>query len=227
MIYTPKFSEHDLHAYVDEELDDETRLEVEKWIAANPEQMEKTEHWKLQRQMLKAEFDPVIGERIPSQLASPLKRMLNKRKYPFWNKIAASFLLFALGVSVGWGGNYFYSGSTTQQARWSELAVQAVSAHLVFTQDKGRPVEIRANSQGQNLRWISKRFGRKLPTPDLVKLGWSLIGGRVLPLDDRAAAQFMYQSESGKRLTIYIGIGVHGPNLDYQFWRRYSINGNE
>ncbi len=218
-----KFSEHDLHAYVDGELDAETHLEVEKWIAANPDYRDEIEHWKKQRELLKAEFDPVLGEPISDQLVALLKRYMNKRTYPLWGTIAASLLLFVSGVIVGWGGYHLRSTYSTQHAIWPDLAVQAISAHVVFTQDKGRPVEIRAESQGQNLRWISKRFGRKLPTPDLSKLGWSLIGGRVLPLEDRAAAQFMYQNEAGKRLTIYIGLGEQGQSADYHFWRKGDV----
>lgn len=40
------------------------------------------------------------------------------------------------------------------------------------------------------------------------KLGYELLGGRLLPEPGRPGAQFMYQDATGKRLTLYVSTDV-------------------
>jgi len=52
--------------------------------------------------------------------------------------------------------------------------------------------------------WLSKRLGAKLRAPKLDEVGMSLVGGRLLPGDSGPVALFMYQSQNGRRLTLYV-----------------------
>ena len=58
------------------------------------------------------------------------------------------------------------------------------------------------------MQWLSKRLGRQLVTPDLSGAGFRLMGGRLLPAEDGAAAQFMYENGTGERLTLYLRSGI-------------------
>jgi anti-sigma factor RsiW len=59
--------------------------------------------------------------------------------------------------------------------------------------------------QEQHLEaWLSKRLDTELRAPQLDGHGFNLLGGRLLPVGRGPAAQFMYQDESGRRLTLYI-----------------------
>jgi len=49
--------------------------------------------------------------------------------------------------------------------------------------------------------------------PDLTAVGFRLMGGRLLPAGDRAAAQFMYQNSNSERLTLYLRSGVGGETV--------------
>ena len=53
-------------------------------------------------------------------------------------------------------------------------------------------------SRGPNL------LGAKLRVPVLQEQGFDLIGGRLLPGDSGARAQFMYQNTGGERVTLYL-----------------------
>jgi anti-sigma factor RsiW len=66
------------------------------------------------------------------------------------------------------------------------------------------PVEVGAAEQEHLVNWLSKRLGAKLRAPLLTKEGYELVGGRLLPGDTGAVAQFMYQDAKGKRLTLYV-----------------------
>lgn len=46
--------------------------------------------------------------------------------------------------------------------------------------------------------------GPQLSIPGLTRHGLSLVGSRVLPSSEGAAAQLMYEDKSGQRVTLYI-----------------------
>ena len=51
---------------------------------------------------------------------------------------------------------------------------------------------------------VQKRLGLKLKAPRLEEAGMSLVGGRLLPGEAGPVAQFMYQTERGRRMTLYV-----------------------
>jgi anti-sigma factor RsiW len=66
------------------------------------------------------------------------------------------------------------------------------------------PVEVGADQQAHLVAWLSKRLGASLKVPHLGGIGYTLVGGRLLPGDRGPAAQFMYQDAKGQRLTLYV-----------------------
>jgi anti-sigma factor RsiW len=80
----------------------------------------------------------------------------------------------------------------------------AAIAHAVYSPDIRHPVEITADQEEQLVTWISKGLGSKVNPPELGKLGYELIGGRLLPGEEGPVAQFMYRDSHGERLTLYV-----------------------
>jgi anti-sigma factor RsiW len=78
-------------------------------------------------------------------------------------------------------------------------------AHAVFQPEVRHPVEVTAAQQEHLVQWLSKRLGRPLKVPVLTAQGYELVGGRLLPGDEGARAQFMYQNAAGQRITLYLG----------------------
>ena len=66
------------------------------------------------------------------------------------------------------------------------------------------PVEVGADQEAHLVQWLSKRLAVPVRAPGLSRHGFRLVGGRLLPGDDRPVAQFMYQNDAGKRLTLYV-----------------------
>ena len=223
------FNERDFHAYIDGELDTGTQLEVEAWLESHPEDKSLVETWQLQREALKNHLDPVLKEPISDQLVAELRSKSARLRVKQWSRIAAGILIFVLGGAGGWFLSQQYSilqqknSTLANSEQWPALAVQAISAHTVFVADRGRPVEVRAKNEGENMRWLSKRFGQTLVSPNLSNFGWKIIGGRVLPLQDKAGAQFMYQNKEGKRLTIFLGGNPERKEATYQYWRKGKV----
>jgi anti-sigma factor RsiW len=78
-------------------------------------------------------------------------------------------------------------------------------AHAVYSPEVRHPVEVEAAQQQHLVQWLSKRLNRQLKIPNLAPAGYELVGGRLLPGDSGARAQFMYQNANGQRVTLYVG----------------------
>lgn len=212
-----------LHAYFDGELEDEARQDVEQWIKEHPEEQARLKDWQTQRAELKTIFDPVLKERIPRLIKSPLRRagrMAGAKRRVEWLRAIAASVLFVLGGGVGWGLAQLDTG---RRDTWPSFAAHAVGAHLVFTADKGRPVEVPGRKRKALLNWVSTRLGKSIDVPDLTKAGFTLLGGRIVPADDRPAAQFMYQNRDGKRITLFLGWNPWKRDVAYRYWSKGSL----
>jgi anti-sigma factor RsiW len=119
----------------------------------------------------------------------------------------AASILFAF--AAGWGGHLQWEQHATTVAASTraggQFVHQAVLAHAVYAPEVRHPVEVEAAQQQHLVQWLSKRLNRPLKLPNLTPTGYELVGGRLLPGDAGARAQFMYQSANGDRVTLYVG----------------------
>lgn len=189
-------SEFDLHAYVDDRLSEERRLDVQHYLATHPEDEDRVRHYQEQNKSLHALFDSVLAEPVPAQLQTPRRR---------WNALlkpaAAAALWIVVGGWLGWSLRGTYNG---RSAAAINFAKQAAIAHAVYTPEVRHPVEVTAGEEEHLVNWLSKRLGNRLKVPHLSALGYELVGGRLLPGDQGPVAQFMYQDKNGQRLTLYV-----------------------
>jgi anti-sigma factor RsiW len=189
-----KAGETELHAYVDGALDAETRRAVEERLAAYPEDAARVADYLAQREALHARYDAVLDEPVPETLrmaAAPRSRP----RYA----LAASWM--AVGIALGW---LAAQALAPAPARTASLPRQAAIAHAVYLPEVRHPVEVGADQQDHLVRWLSKRLGTDLKAPALAREGYELVGGRLLPGEQGAVAQFMYQDGKGRRLTLYV-----------------------
>jgi anti-sigma factor RsiW len=199
MSETRPISEHDLHAYVDGALDAAAHARVEAWLAENPCDAARVSAYRSQREALHAQFDPVLREAVPRRLVTATRR--GPKGLALALRAAAAALLLAVGFAGGWFG---HGEEKARQRADSLLASESLSAHRVFVVEVKHPVEVGADQEQHLVGWLSKRMGRQITAPDLRPLGYSLMGGRLLPAHGQPAAQFMYQAKSGERVTVYI-----------------------
>jgi len=212
----PAIKDDELHAYIDGQVDATRRAAVEAYLASNPDGAARITAYQQQNDALHALFDPVLREPVPAQLSVPV------RQRPRWPRYAMAAVWALVWAAGGWFLHDVSQDPT--QASVAELPRQALIAHAVYTPEVVHPVEVTAAQQAHLVKWLSKRLGGKVKTPDLRALGYELIGGRLLPASNGApAAQFMYQTEQGKRLTLYVRRNV-SENHDTAF--RYAANGD-
>lgn len=193
-------SEADLHAHADGQLAPARGAEVEAWLALHPADMERLQAWRRQNRQLRALFDPVLAEPLPHGLDTPPR--WHGGYWQLARRIAASVLIAVAGGAAGWA----MRGAGAPPL----LAHQAALAHAVYSPDMRHPVEVGADQEEHLVKWLSKRLGAPLHPPHLGKLGYELIGGRLLPGESGPVAQFMYQDAGGRRLTLYVSSGQAG-----------------
>jgi anti-sigma factor RsiW len=195
--------ENTLHAYVDGQIDEDRRREVESWLADHPEEAAHVRAYLAQNAGLHALYDGVLEQPLSPGLAALAAGKPKARTAAgAWRRLAAAVLLFALGGAAGWSlhGVGEGDGSSAEPG----FVRRAVGAHIVYASEVRHPVEVGADEEDHLVGWLSKRLGSPLKAPNLSALGFSLVGGRLLPDEGTAAAQFMYEDASGRRLTCYV-----------------------
>ena len=163
-------------------------------------------------------YDPVLEEPVPLSLL--------RARRPRWHAhaIAASWVLLGLGAGTvaGWQ-LHAWRATVTPQAEVPTFVKRAAMAHATYSPEVRHPVEVGADQETHLVAWLSKRLGAQVRAPKLEAIGYSLVGGRLLPGDNGPVAHFMYQTEKGRRITLYVRTEAM-ENRETAF--RYSAEGN-
>ncbi|AWK86845.1 anti-sigma factor family protein [Azospirillum thermophilum] len=230
-----RLTEDDLHAYVDGQLDGTRRLAVERWLAEDGDAARRAEDYRTQASLLHELFDPVLRDPADApveELTDRLKgRLAINDNRPAWHargwvRAAAAVALVVAGATGGWFGRSVQTtpSPVAQQNRTlATFAQEATQAHRFYTADERFQVELGADNQDELNGWLSKRVGREVFGPDLGKIGYRLIGGRSLPTDLGAGAQYMYANEGGKRITLFVGAPPAGNNSSFSFTQNGDV----
>jgi len=217
-------SEADLQAYADERASPQQRAAIEAWLEARPEEAERIAEYRRLGEALRAAYDPVLDEPVPEHLAHAARPRLE------WRRFAMAAGWVALGIAVGAMSGW------QLHARWPAaapaapaadaaalMARRAAVAHAVYSPEVRHPVEVGADQEAHLVAWLSKRLGAPLRAPKLEAVGYSLVGGRLLPGDTGPVAHFMYQANRGARVTLYVRTEIAG-NRETAF--RYAHEAN-
>ncbi|MDD0815122.1 anti-sigma factor [Curvibacter sp. HBC28] len=230
-----------LHAWLDGQLPTAEQPALEAELAQHPQAQATLQAWQAQRQALRQLHAEVLDEPIPPALSATLLRASQQRTQALsqwrWAGLAAGFVLT---FSAGWLARSHTPNEASiaqwgrapgalSQAGLQRFSQQAGVAHAVYSPEVKHPVEVDASQQQHLVQWLSKRLGRALTLPDLSSQGYSLVGGRLLPGENGARAQFMYQNPQGLRLTLYLGAVDTGatPTKDKPVQRATTPNDQE
>ncbi len=165
-------------------------------------------------------YDPVLDEPVPEYLRARIVRRSR------WRLAAIAAGWVAVGLAVGVVGGWQLHASravVTAQAEVPGFVKRAAVAHAVYSPEVRHPVEVGADQEQHLVAWLSKRLGAPLRAPKLDDVGYSLVGGRLLPGESGPVAHFMYQCKKGTRVTLYVRANAPG-NQETAF--RYAAEGN-
>lgn len=197
------FSDRDIHLALDGELPAEERADFEAWLEADPDIKARYTRFADDADRLRDALAGVVDEAVPERLSGLVMAgaTVGDRRaawWGHWRAAAAAVLMFLVG---GAGGYFIGAGQDQAEDR---LAEQAVGAYLTYAVDQPRAVEVDAGDKLLLDGWLSKRVGLKLVAPDLSGQGFELLGGRILPYDDKVAALLVYKDAAGKQISLYV-----------------------
>jgi len=209
-------SDADLNAYVDGELDDVSRTELEAWLATHPEDAARVEVYRQQNKGLQDLFGAAIDEPVPEKMLDLVKnpRPAKSAGRPAWMQTAAAAALLLAGSAGGWSLRGLQDAP--QIAATPTYVERAAGAYTVYAAEVARPVEITADREDFLVAWLSKRLGNPLKAPNLNSLGYELVGGRLLEDSGKPAAQFMYENSAKTRVTVYV-LTYEGKDTSFKF----------
>ena len=184
-------------------------------LAADPESQACVAQWQRQREALRNLHAEVRDETVPPELAKAAKNAVAAHEttdqgWRMGRMAAGVVLAFGAGwlANASWQGTDALEPTTPKMARAQlehDFVRQASLAHSVYVPEIRHPVEVTALEQTHLVQWLSKRLGKPLKVPDLTAQGFELVGGRLLPGEAGARAQFMFQNTAGSRVTLYLG----------------------
>jgi anti-sigma factor RsiW len=192
-------TEDELHAFVDGELPADRREAVEAWLASHPEDAARVAAWRAQMEAIRAHYGDVSAQPVPARLM--LGRLDRARQSRFAIGIAAAIGALVVGTAAGW---IAHGASAAAPNEIETMTAEALDAHKLYVVEVRHPVEVPGSEAEHLVQWLSKRMGYPLRAPNLESLGLNLVGGRLLPGPNGAAAAFlMYESAAGERFTLY------------------------
>lgn len=204
-----------LSAWLDGELDEARRAQVEAWLREHPEDAARVRLWAADAQALRARLEPVLAEPVPARLEQRVWRRAPAGAP--WLRWAAAVALLVTGALLG--ATLSWQLQRQQAARLAAVpaaaAVQgwvqrAAVAHSVYVPEVRHPVEVKAQEE-HLARWLTRRLDRPVKLFDLRAQGFELVGGRLLPDASGPSAQLMYQAIGDvpagappQRVTVYL-----------------------
>lgn len=222
-------TEHDLHAFVDGQLDAARRAGIEAWLARHPERAAEVAAWQADARALRSALaKPELPENPSLDPARVRARIRGRRRARI--AVAASMLLcLGLGGFAGW------------QLRSPPPAVagglpmsDALTAHRLFVSGAGSQFnpDVRATTPVELQHWLANHFERPVTLPDLGRAGFVPAAGRLLATEQGPAALVLYTDPRGNAVSFYVrppgtrrGTLAPGARRDGDLFARYWSDG--
>ncbi|GJG94579.1 anti-sigma factor [Cupriavidus pauculus] len=216
-------TEPELHAYVDGELDETRRQQIDALIATHPDLARQVEQIRQDMQRLRASMEPPPAD-IPARLDPFRIRRAQRDRARHRVAIAAS-LVMALAVG-GMGG--WQSRELAFRHNYLPMA-DAMSAYRLFAvSDTPQMVDVKASDARELQTWLNRHFVQPAPLPDFSAYGFRPVGGRLMSTEQGPAAMVLYQNPQMQAIVYYVrpsgglrfqnGARTEG-NLMAQYWR--------
>jgi anti-sigma factor RsiW len=166
----------------------------------------------------------VLDEPIPPRITAAVAKA-RQRTTPSWSvggwamRIAASVAILAVGAVLGFGAGRWTGLRDTDPTLQATLPAEAQTAFKVYVAEKRHAVEVVAADVDHLTTWLSNKMKTKVQPPDLTPLGWTLLGGRLLPSRDGPACLFIYEDKSNppRRVMVYLVSNANNEGTTIQF----------
>jgi anti-sigma factor RsiW len=174
-----------LMAYVDGELDPETASEVETLIATDPEARRLVELFRDTAALLRS----ACAEQFyadPTLPLLPRRRPIVEVSRRYANLVAVA----AVAVAMGFGGGILMASWPVSERE--QLVDEIAEYHSVQSKETKHLVEVPPSEAADLTTWLGRRLERHLEVPDLSGSGLQFAGGRMLVINYKPVAEFLY-----------------------------------
>ena len=225
-------SDEELSAFIDGELDETRRLELEAALALDKDLAAKVDGMRLQDQYLRQLAEPMLAEPVPERLSSVVRPPPTMPKYserPQVRRFGISLLWRAgalaatlvLGIGVGW---YAERTLTERQSLLDPFVQQAILSHRLFESNKQfDPVD----SDGDTITIDAGTKPSALPvrTPTLREAELVPVMVRKVQGAPGEAIHIAYADKKGDWTTLYIRKHTNDARLPAKYLEEdgYSI----
>ncbi len=206
-----------LNAYVDRRLDEQTRKKYAAWLASQPEAQVEIEQF----EKLNMDLRMTFGDRLRVPVSDRLVRAVNSypdpslvkkvgawcnaKKYFDMPHVAIYAVITFLSLSLSFFISLKFVGMVPHAPGfYAQIESLALDAHLIYAREKRHAVEVPASDKEHMMKWLSERLSAEIGPPELESVGYTFIGGRLLPSAGKHAALYMYGDAQDRRLTLYI-----------------------
>jgi anti-sigma factor RsiW len=218
------FTDTDLSAWLDGELEPERRAQIDAWLREHPEAAARARLWAADRDALRTRFDPVLAEPVPLAL---VHRLWLAPVYPRWVQAAVVAGLLVAGGVIGAAGMWQWQvqrpGSTLAAGTPAGWVQRAALAHSVYVPEPLHAVEVKAQEE-HLARWLTRRINIEVKLYDLRDEGFELVGGRLLPDAGGKSAQLMYENpQTHQRVTVYLRKPDANTNTEFRYQQQGEL----
>lgn len=207
-------SETELHAYADGQLSGEERLEVESFLARNPEATRRVAAYAEQNRLLREYFGPVLAEPADERMEQAAAQLRERLRLPAndnrwldiaWRAAAAGVFLLA-GGAIGYR---LHSQGPDQVATTDLFAQEALQAHELVASNPTLHTERDLKLVNESL---AEHIGDSVNEPDLSNQGFHFVGARTGAGQAGPFGQFVYRDKRGREVTMFVSRrdGPHG-----------------
>jgi anti-sigma factor RsiW len=229
-----------LMAYVDGEVDSATARQIEHAIAADPSLSARARMFRDSAAMMRGAYADALHEKVPDRLISALSPLSGRKnvvalqaRRPARQIVGWAMAASLAALVVGAGSTYWYVGTAREMPsslqlasgeRWLDHVSGFYDVYDAALKKEDRLlVDFKADDIPELTNWFSARLNRPLSVPDLSAQGFRPQGGRLLIINGKPAAQFLYQSDAGE----LVGLAIATSGETYQparTARRHNVN---
>jgi anti-sigma factor RsiW len=186
-----------LMAYVDGELDPETAREVEALVAVDPEARRLVELFRDTATLLRS----ACAEQFYAESALPLlprRPPIVEASRRYANLAAVAVVALVAGFG---GGTLMASWPVSER---EHLVDEIAEYHSVQSKETKHLVEVPSSEADDLTTWLGRRLERHLEVPDLSASGLQFAGGRMLVINHKPVAEFLYTRPNGPPVALCI-----------------------
>jgi len=213
----PSLLEKRLSAFVDSQVSDAERQDVEALLVNDPHARGLHDDLKRGSQTGRRLLDDMLKEPVPLNMVRSIRNAPLPRKavrlpgqeraaMPFRPSVTQSLVACAVVLLLGGGAGYMIGARPDAQAP-DVLASQAaqqrdwlddiVSHYRLYSRQQNRLIEIGSDRPADILEWLTTGTGITFRIPDLSQSGLTFVGARMIAADNTPTGLLFYRRTSG------------------------------